>query len=296
MDKQRSQKRAGEQINLDKGEAQILQGKIIDDIRMPCASLKIVFECSNKLNFTPDDQCYFTYKDYHWIPTVVNEGLSPNNTWHYEMNSLPVEAFQLITKPAEDTMILARAMGLQLTTSSSSLKIPCPIINYYSSLLIQEIRRQSFNRAYINRQMGDAYFIYFDSNCMYSVTWKQLVNQKARSLENYEIVNGQNTVKFIDERIQAYFASAVGSEVWKQPDYLNKMFGRKIQIHTTTPAVFANMYTIRFTDTDALDQEKSFLCIKSECDINEANGFINTFAEVNYIEKEKINVSTGLNI
>ena len=68
------------------------------------------------------------------------------------------------------------------------------------------------------------------------------------------------------------------------------MFGRKIQIYTTTPAVFADMYTIRFTDTDALDQEKSFLCIKSECNILEADGFINTFAEVNYIEKEKVNV------
>ena len=280
-------KKAGEQINLDNGEGQIFAGKIADDIRLPCCELRIVFECPNKLTFTTDNQCYFTYKAYEWLPIVVKENLSPQNTWHYELTCLPRQAFQLITRPAENTAVLARAMNLQLTFQSSSLPIPCPVINYYSALLIQEQRRQSFNRAYLKGKMGDAYFIYFDSNSMYSVTWKQLVNQKAKSLENYEIVQGQNTVSFINEEIKSYFSSAVGAEPWKQPDYLNKMLGKKIQIRTTTPTYFANMYTIKFTDTDALDQEKSFLCVRSEMDITEPDGFINTFAEVNYIKGEK---------
>lgn len=280
-------KQAGEQINLDKGEGQIFAGKIEDDIRMPCCKLRIVFECRDKLTFTPDNQCYFTYKNYEWIPIMVNEGLSPQNTWHYELTCFPRQAFQLITKPAENTAMLARAMNMSLTSGSSSLELPCPVINYYSAILVQEIRRQSFNRAYLNGRMGDAYFIYFDSANMYSVTWKQLVNQKAKSLENYDIVQGQNTVSFIDERIESYFSSAMGSQYWKQKDYLNKIFGRKIQIQTTTPAYFAKMYTIRFTDTDALDQKDSFLCIRSEMDITEPDGFVNTFAEINYIRGER---------
>jgi hypothetical protein len=198
----------------------------------------------------------------------------------------PKQAFQYITKPAENTMILARAMNLELTSESSSLELRCPIINYYSAPLIQEYRRQTMNRAYNKGKMGDAYFIYFDSKNMYSVTWRQLVNQKSLSLEDYSLVQGQNVVSFVDDQIQEYFKSNFGAKYLVQADYLKRMLGKKIQIRTATPGYFARMYTIRFTDNDALDQKESFLCVRTEQDINEGAGFINTFAQVNYISGE----------
>lgn len=278
---------AGKQINLDEGEGQVQEGRISDDIRLPCCALTIKFDCDNKLNFSNDNQCYFTYKDYDWIPIVNNETFTSHNTWHYEIIAHPKQCFQYITKPAENTMMLARAMNLQLTEESSSLELRCPIINYYSAPLIQEYRRQYLNLAYINGKMGDAYFIYFDSKNMYSVTWRQLVNQKALSLQDYSFMQGQNVVSFIDDQIQEYFQSNFGAKYLTQVDYLKRMFGKKIQIRTATPGYFARMYTIKFTDNDALDQTESFLCVRTEQDINEGAGFINTFAQVNYISGEE---------
>lgn len=277
---------AGRQINLDNGTGQIEKGIITDDIRLPCCELSITFDSPNKLTFSNDNQCYFTYKEMDWIPVILNEGFTNHNTWHYNIIAHPKQAFQLITKPTINTMSLARSMNLNLTQESVSLPLRCPIINYYSAPLIQEYRRQYFNIAYNNGRMGDAYFIYFDSQNMYSVTWKQLVSQKALSLENYEIVQGQNIVTFIDDQINEYFDSNYGANVLTQKDYFKRILGKKIKICTTTPGYFARMYTIRFTDTDALDQESSFLCVRSECNINEGAGFINTFAEVNYINGE----------
>ena len=278
---------AGRQINLDEGTAQILDGKIADDIRIPCCELTIKFDSPTKLNFSNDNQCYFTYKDYDWIPIINNESYTNQDTWHYEIIAHPKQAFQYITKPAANTMILARAMNLQLTAESSSLDLRCPIINYYSAPLIQEYRRQYFNVAYNNGRLGDAYFIYFDSKNMYSVTWRQLVNQKALSLEDYEFIQGQNIVTFIDDQIEEYFTSNYGAKYMVQKDFMKRMLGKKIQIRTATPAYFARMYTIKFSDKDDLDQQQSFLCVRTEQYINQGAGFINTFAQVNYINGEK---------
>ena len=278
---------AGRQINLDEGTAQILEGRIADDIRLPCCELTIKFDSPNKLTFSNDNQCYFTYKDYDWIPIVNNETYTNQNTWHYEIIAHPKQAFQYITEPAENTMMLARAMNLTLTEESSSLELRCPVINYYSAPLIQEYRRQYMNIAFNNGKMGDAYFIYFDSKNMYSVTWRQLVNQKALSLQDYAFMQGQNVVSLIDDQIQEYFKSNFGAKYFTQVDFLKRMLGKKIQIRTATPGYFARMYTIKFTDNDALDQKESFLCVRTEQDINEGAGFINTFAQVNYIKGEK---------
>lgn len=274
---------AGRQINLDEGIGQVEKGTITDDIRLPCCELAITFDSPYKLYFSNDNQCYFTYKNYDWIPVILNEGFTNHNTWHYNIIAHPKQAFQYITKPTLNTMALARAMNLTLTSESVSLELKCPVINYYSAPLIQEYRRQYFNTAYNTGRMGDAYFIYFDSKNMYSVTWKQLVNQKALSLEDYSLVQGQNIVTFIDDQINEYFDSNYGARVLEESDYLKRILGKKIQIKTATPGYFARMYTIRFADNNALDQDKSFLCVRSECNINEGAGFINTFAEVNYI-------------
>ena len=281
-----SDKTAGQQINLDKGEGQILSGVIADDIRLPCCELDIQFDSPKKLNFSNDNQCYFTYKNLDWMPIILKESLTIHDTWHYNIVSHPKEAFQYITKPAEDTRELARAMNIQLTDDSTSLELRCPIINYYSALLVQEHRRQHFNIAYNNGKMGDAYFIYFDSKNMYSVTWKQLVNQKALSLETYEFMQGQNIITFVDDQIQEYLKSAYGAKYLVQSDFLKRMLGEKFQIKTTVPGYFSRMYTIRFEDSDAFDQKDSFLCIRSEQNITEAAGFINTFSKVNYIDGE----------
>ena len=280
-------KKAGRQINLDEGAAQIHDGRIADDIRFPCCTLSIKFDSSDKLNFSNDNQCYFTYKEFDWIPISLNENYTEQNTWHYEIIAHPKQAFQKIDKPTINTMILARIMNLTLTKDSSSLDIKCPIINYYSAPLIQEYRRQSFNLAYNKGRMGDAYFIYFDSSSMYSVTWKQLTSQKALSLQDYGFMVGQNIVTFIDDQINEYFDSNYGNKVMGQADYLKRILGKKFQIKTATPAMFARLYTMKFTDKDDLDQSSSFLCIRTEQSINEGAGFINTFAQVNYINGEK---------
>ena len=275
---------SGQQINLDKGEGQILTGVIVDDIRVPCTQLNIKFECADKLEFSLDDQCYFTYKKYDWIPFVSNECLTNQNTWHYELLCYPKKAFELITTPAQNTQLLARAMGLQLSGNSSSLPLVCPVINYYSSLLIKEIRRQSFNQAYINKKIGDAYFIYFDTDTLYSLTWKQIVNQQANSLETRNFLQGQNIVTFQDNQMSNYATHAYGTKVWQEEDYISRMIGKKIIMRTADPAYFAQMYTMKFTDTSQGDQDVSFLCVRSEQHFTEGAGFINEFAAVNYIK------------
>ena len=277
----------GLQINLDKGEGQIQSGKLIDDIRLPCAQFEVKFDCKDKLTFTIDNSCYITYRGFDWIPIMKHEFYTSQNTWHYELICHPKNAFQLISKPVQNTLILARSMNLQLTLQSTSLPIDCPVIDFYSSMLIQEFRRQSFNKAYLKGKMGDAYFIYFDTNAMMSVTWKQLVNQASKTLECYKFMQGQNIVDFVDDRIYNYATSSYGAKPWHVEDYLCRMLGQKITICGAEPAAFANMYTMRFTNTSEADKDVSFLCVRVEQDITQGAGFKNTFAEIKYVEGDE---------
>ena len=122
---------------------------------------------------------------------------------------------------------------------------------------------------------------------MYSVTWKQLVNQVAKTLECYKFMQGQNIVNFVDEQIQNYAGSAYGAKVWGQNDYLSKILGKKVVMYTANPASFASMYSMKFTDTSETDEDVSFLCVRVEQDITAGAGFTNTFAEVNYVKEGK---------
>lgn len=272
----------GLQINLDNGEGRFVRGKLLDDISFCCTLFIGMFLSEEKLSFTTGSSNYFTYKMVDWVPLIYKEVYEPSGLWSYDVQAYPKMFFDIITKPVTDTKKLAMALGVKLTDNSESLPIKYPIINQNACTLIQEIRRQSFNDAYIKENMEDAYFIYFNSEYMQSMRWGNLSKQDAQQLENLGSMDGQNIVTYIDDRIYSVYDSAIKAEVWQQKDYIKKILGRTVHIKTSAPAVFANVYSIKFTDTDAMDQSSSFLCTRVQFDINEPIGYELTFKEVNF--------------
>lgn len=274
-------KNLGCEINLDLGEGEPLHVKLIDDIMAVCSSIEIEFFSKNKLTFSDSMHNYFTYFGIDWVPAVINEIAGTNGGWTYMAMAYPRQIHVPIVRPCLDTATLAASMGLVLSPDSQILKIKCPIINLYSGILIQEIMKQSFDDAYINRNFGDAYFIYISSKYLYSTTWKKLLNSEALELTDpLPILKGQNTVSHIQDRILTDFKTAYGAQVMNKNDYLYKMMLEKFEIKSPSYHIFPKMYTIKFTDGSEQDMGDKFLCIHNEYDVMDANGNTSTFAKI----------------
>lgn len=276
-------KHAGCQINLDKGCGQIEYAKLIDDIRCPCSEIQITFESPEKLTFTTDDQCYFTYGKNDWCPASYSESKTQNGTWHYDITGFPKPFFKRIDRVATNTKMLASAMGLTLSDSSKSLELKTPIIGLNASELINKYREYSLNENYLKGDMGGSMFIYFNSKTFSSTTLKTIVSETALSLEDEPSLQGANIVKHIDDQIECNLLSSLGCEPWTGADYIRKILGEKFEITTSSPAYFGHMYTIKFEDTSEFDSSKPYLCIRSEYNTVDGTGYVNTFAEVKYV-------------
>lgn len=272
----------GCQLNLDKGEGQIIDGFIMDDIRSPATILEIVFECKNKCTFTDDDTNYFSYMGIDWAPLSHTEEHSNAGLWHYVCSCYPRQLMTIIKSPCDTSKKLASLLGLSTTSDSNNLKIRCPIVNVQSAKFIMQIRNDSFNVAYNEENIGNAHFIYVSSK-FYSNTWSSLANQNALSLTVPKLLQGQSNIKFTNSTMMNELSAHAISEVWHEGSYLKRILGKKFEIFTTQPVAFGKMYTMKFEDTDAWDQSKRFMCVSTKKKLTELYGYINTFSEVNYI-------------
>ena len=272
----------GKQINLDLGEGQILQGYITDDLFSCCTFLDITFECSEKLTFEPSIEYYLTYYEVDWIATGINESTGVNNNWHYELTCCPKSVFTLITKPINNTQELARAMRLDLTKNSSSLKVPCPVINQHAGNFIQDSRFFSLEQAKVKdpNNLGEAVYMYVGTKELLSVSWRNLITQTATTMEFVPELAGSNKIIYQNDEVETVFATAHGPKVWNQKDYLGKMIGKKFAIETAVPASFLSVYTMKFEDIPEFDTGVSYLCAYSQIDVMKGNSFIHQFVNI----------------
>ena len=272
----------GKQINLDYGQGQILYGTLTDDFFSLCTFLEIIFECSEKLDFPPTLENYFTYYEVDWTPITVQESTGSNKTWHYELSCYPKSVLTYITKPITNTQELARTLRLDLSKRSASLDLPCPVINQYAGNFIRDHRLYSLEQAKVKNpdNLGEAVYMYVGTKEMLSITWRNLVKQKAETMEFPELTAGANKPTFINDQAETIFSTAHAPRVWQQKDYLGKMIGRKFTIETSEPASFLSVYTMKFEDIPEFDTDTSYLCVYSYKDVMKGNSFIHQFAEI----------------
>ncbi len=274
----------GCQVNLDNGQGKILEGYVIDDIRAISSYLVITFEVPVKLLFGADNHYYFTFLKIDWVPVSFDECTGLNHTWHYSIRALPKPVFEYITKPCKDTSELARALKLNLSDLSESLPLPCPIINQYAGNIIQANRLYSLEKAYNERHLNKAAYIYLNSKELYSATWRSLTSQTAVTLTFPEGTEGTNLITYQDYQFDNIFSTAHGPAVWKQQDYISKMLGTQFKVDTTMPAICLNVYTIKSEEIPEFDTGLSFLCVYSKRDIMKVNAFTHCFTNINYME------------
>lgn len=274
---------SGCQINLDNGEGRILDGYVVDDIYAVSSYLVISFESPNKLLFGADPNYYFRFLNIDWCGMSFSEKTGTNKTWHYDMRCCPRNVFFYVTKPSNNTWELARALGLNLSDLSTSIKLPCPIINQYAGKVILANRLYSLEMAYNNRNLNEATYIYVNSKEMYSATWKSMTSQTALPISFPKGFEGGNLITYQDYQFDSIFSCANGAEVWKQDDFIGKMIGTQFRIDTTVPAVFLNVYTIKSEEIPEFDTGLPFLCVYSKRKLNEINAYTHYFANIKYM-------------
>jgi len=273
----------GCQINLDNGEGHIISGFVEDSIHAVSSYLEITFESSYKLLFGASTDYYFTFLNLDWVPLSTDERAGIELQWQYELRCLPRCVFMLITKPSKNTQELARALGLNLTKISSNVELPCPIINQYAGNVIQENRKYSLEKAYNERDLGKANYIYVNSRNMYSTSWKNMASQTAVTLTFSKGTEGTNLVTYQDYQFDDIFSNGYCAKVWTQWDYLGRMMGTQFKIETTVPAVFLNVYTIKLEEIPEFDTGLPFLCVYSKRDIMNINAFTHCFANIKFM-------------
>lgn len=279
----------GCQVNLDiDNNATVYEGKLIDDIRCCCTQLNVRFEYVAPLTFGNNSSSYFTCMNLDWVPSNVKESITQNGTYHYEIEAYPLPFFNFLNSATKNTSELASAMNLSMVNGSQSLDIIFPIIGKTAVETINTYRNQSYQLAYSQKDMGKAYFIYFTSKYLLSVTFDKLVNQKATTLQdNQPMRQGVNIVTKFTSEINNFLRCERGVGYWKPLDYLYKIIGRQFEIESNTVASFARTYTITFDDSQTFDSECTYLCIRTEKDIKESMGCKNTFAEIKYVGKQQ---------
>jgi hypothetical protein len=270
----------GQQINLDKGEGKIMNGEWVDSVYSVCTRLSIEFISESRLYFTDSNECYITYRNIDWIPLSFGEIQGGDGTWTYNMICNPKNIYDEINKPCINTALIAASLNLTVSEGSDILPVRSPVIGYKAGEFLQEVKRQSFNKAFQNADFGDAYFLYMDSKKLCSATFKALIRQEALSLEDLPCLPGQNIVKYVQDAPLTEFRTARHPQVWTVNDCMAKMFRQKFDITTVVPAALSAMYTIKFTNTSELDQTEKFMCIRTSCQINKPMGYTNTFAKV----------------
>ena len=270
----------GLQIDLDAGEGQITKGHITDFIRDPCTKLNIEFNCKNMIVFDGSEKTYFRFLTLEWIPYSCRFGHTAEGTWWYHIEAMPKQMFNIVDHPCLDMKALASVLGVELNDASENLPIKCPVINVPVYSLMRIIRLQSYNDAAVKRQMGESYFLYCNSQSMTAMTWNNIIQSNANSLEIPEGLAGSEIVTGYDARVQEYLMTPAYPGEWVEEDYLGRFCGITIEMNTLQPAMFAQMYTIKFSNNDQMDSGDSMLCFYTDCDLINNNRMINRYSQV----------------
>ena len=272
----------GLQIDLDSGEGLVVSGHITDQISNPCTMLQLEFHCKEMLVFHPDENYYFRYLSLEWIPLTCNFGHTSENTWWYRVEAIPKQMFKFIEKPCPDMDTLAEIMNLELGKGSTNFPIKCPVVGLTAYAFIRTIRLQSFNDAAINRQLGEAQFIYCNSKSLTALSWETMTKSEANSLEIPDELKGTEQITVYDSRIENNLMLPAYPKEWTEEDWLRKINGFTFEFKTLQPALFAEMYTIKFNNNSQMDSPESMLCFYTDCDLMNLNMMTNRFAQIQF--------------
>lgn len=274
-------------INIDENSAKILDGRIYDRIVNPCTILEIRFTCEDLLVFEDiHGGYYFRYCGMDWVPFENKFNMTSDGCYLYNIKAFPKTMFKMITKPAENTGALARAMGLGLSTYSKSLDLKCPLINLSAYSLIKRHRLLSLKDAYLKRDLGLATFIYCNSQYMFSTTWYTMNRKTAKSLSFTELEQENVFFTVNDSRIKSHLSMPQVPKKWNEEDYLAMMTGVSFDFDMPKGANFCDVYTLKFDNNSSLDSNVPMLCTKVELNLTDSSKFKCTFTRVE-LHKEK---------
>lgn len=270
----------GLQIDLDAGDGLVVAGHITDHISNPCTMLQIEFHCKDMIVFHPDENYYFRFLSLEWVPLTCDFGHTSEDTWWYRIEAIPKQMFRFIEKPCPDMQTLADVMDLDLGEDSVNFPIKCPVIGLPAYAFMRTIRLQSFNDAAIKKQLGEAQFLYCNSKTLTAVSWESMVKSEANSLEIPEGLKGTEEIRVYDSRIENYLLLPAYPKEWTEDDWLRKINGATFEFKTLQPALFAQMYTIKFANNNQMDSPESMLCFYTDCDLMNLNMMTNRFAQI----------------
>ena len=274
----------GLEINLDEGEGQILSGNVCDDIRFVCPQLIVSFECPERLTLSAKDGThYIRYFNINWSPLSFVEVYTQQETWRYDATLLPNNAFTFVDSGLKNFNMVANKLKCDIT--GSNLLIEFPMINLYSAELLQAYRKRSMDKAYLERNMGNSLFVYFNSNILVCSTWGQIVSDTALNLETESEIQGCDTIKNIDQTMENYYSNNKVWEPWSQQDYLMRLMGDFVQIEGPSPFSFGRTYTIKFSDNTYFDKDTSYFCVRSERDLIDPNKFVTVLGKILNMKK-----------
>lgn len=276
---------AGCQVNLDEGKSSV-EGTWVDDIRNGCTELTITFEVKDKCWFSDDSQCYFTFRGVDWVPCSAKEHITQNGTFHYNILAYPRYYFDFIETASKNTRSLVNSLGMQVTDEFENLDIICPIKNRYAIQLINEYRRQFFQKAFKNRNMSDAVLLYMCGEKLLCISFGTWMNKQSLSLETTAFQSVTSPVNFYNDQIYNELMCDRRVSYFRGEDFLQRMFGPVFEIHGTSGYIFLGRYTKKFdcSDGGTFDSNETYMCIRCEENIGKMDGFSSTFSEMKYVK------------
>ena len=279
-------KESGLLLDLDNSEGRVLQGRITDKVSLPCTTLDMDFTCKSMLVFDKSEgEYYFRYCGLDWVPYRNKFNATNDGEFVYTVSAFPKTMFKTITKPAQNASALARAIGLRLADGSENLEFKCPIINLSAYALIKKHRLVSMQDAMAKGDMGDAVFIYCNSQTMTCVRWSTMCKKQKKDLQ-FDELESQNIVKFlVDNRVESALSVPQTPRAWDESDYLEAMSGVSYNFLMPKGAAFCENYTIKFKGDDSMDAPVPMLCSKQSVDLLDSSKFDCTFTNVQLFKK-----------
>ena len=273
-------------LDLDKGEGRVLSGRITDAVALPCSDLEIQFTCDDMLVFEKSDgSYYFRYCGLDWTPYSDSFNPSNDGKFVYNIKAFPKTMFKTIDKPAANASALARSMDLKLSDTSENLEFKCPIIGLSAYALIKKHRLVSMQDAMAKGDMGEAVFIYCNSQTMTCAKWSSICKKQKKDLQFDELESQQILKMFHDNRVDSDLCTPQSPRAWDEGDYLSRMTGVWFEFSIPRGVCFCENYTIKFKGDDSMDCPKPMLCTRQSADLLDSSKFECMFTNVQLPKK-----------
>lgn len=272
---------SGCQVNIDRGEATLFLGRIVDCIYNPCTTLSISFATDHKCVFSPDGSSYFTYYNIDWIAEVYDDSMSTEDQYVYNVVALPKAAYRKVEAAYSDVASLAQSVGLTIMPGNPNMKFPLSPLNFCFSQTLQMQELYSFEENYNKNRIGESKILYFNSQNLFCQTLNTIKQQKAKTLDVPKLFQGMSLNKFVDDRVRDLLFCHITPEKWTLMDYFRRVFGEKFEIVGPNNYVFLDTYTIAFQDDRGFNYPGQYVLIRNEMNLTEADKSICTFARLN---------------